>query len=281
MFYLVGLVENQEEDFMNIKSFHTITFEVTDRVGILKINRPDKLNALNSQVLTELSALLDDIQGLSYDQLIGLIITGEGEKSFIAGADIAEMSAMTIEQANSFGKLGQDVTLKIENLSIPVVSAVNGFALGGGCELAMAADFIVATRNALFGQPEVKLGLIPGFGGTQRLVKLIGRNRAKELIYTGRNIKSEEGLRLGLVLDLFDSKEAMLQHCSSLLKEISKNSLLAVSSAKNVINRGADLEVEKGLDLELKEFSKIFASEDMKEGTSAFIEKRKPNFKGC
>ena len=188
---------------------------------------------------------------------------------------------MSVSQAKEFGELGQRVTLLFEKLQLPVIACVNGFALGGGCEMAMSCDFIYATNAAVFGQPEVKLGLIPGFGGTQRLSKLIGRNKAKEIVYTGRNVKADEALSLGLVNKVFDSKGEMLSEAKKTILRMTKNSPYAISIAKKVMNTGNDLTVSEGLHHELNEFSNIFNSQDMKEGCRAFVDKRAASFKGC
>lgn len=262
------------------KTYQTLTFEVKDRFATITINRPTKMNALNSEMLGELKELLVDIKTDSEYKILGIILTGAGEKAFIAGADIAEMSDMTPSDAYTLGQLGQQVTTLFETLQVPVIAAVNGFALGGGCEMAMCCDFIYATDSAVFGQPEVKLGLIPGFGGTQRLAKLVGRNNAKELIYSGRNLKADEALRLGLIVRTFPTKDAMMEEAMKTLKAISMNSPHAVSMAKKVMNEGIDLTIAEGLQLEKRQFSGIFSSEDMREGTRAFVEKRAPSFKG-
>ncbi len=266
---------------MNInKEWHTLKVEQKEHFLVLSVNRPTKLNALNIEVLTELKELLSEIKKDENFAIKGMIFTGEGEKSFIAGADISEMSDMSPSEAYTFGQLGQQVTLLMESLQIPVIACVNGFALGGGCEMALSCDFIYATENALFGQPEVKLGLIPGFGGTQRLAKVVGRPMAKEIIYTGRNVNLEESKSLGLVQRSFANKELMLNEALNTLKMVTKNSPFAVSIAKKVINDGVDLTISEGLQLEKRQFSAIFSSEDMREGTRAFVEKRAPNFKG-
>tara|TARA_R110000868_G_scaffold42895_5_gene144699 strand:- start:1111 stop:1905 length:795 start_codon:yes stop_codon:yes gene_type:complete len=260
--------------------YETLTIEKKGDFALLTLNRPDKLNALNSTVLSELKAVFEawgkDAQGLK-----GVVFTGAGDKAFIAGADIAQMSDMSVDQAREFGSLGQSVTLAIENTPFPVIAAVNGFALGGGCEMAMACDFIYATNSAVFGQPEVKLGLIPGFGGTQRLAKLIGRARAKEIIYTGRNVKADEAYRVGLVVSLFENKDELLAASFKTLDYVAKVSPNAVKLSKQVMNAGNDLTVEAGLQTELAQFSAVFSSEDMKEGCKAFVEKRPAQFKGC
>ncbi|EQC45412.1 enoyl-CoA hydratase/isomerase family protein [Bacteriovorax sp. Seq25_V] len=265
---------------MSTNTFETITFEtLNSKFGVLTINREAKFNALNSQVLMELKELLSDLSD-NREKLQGMIVTGAGEKAFIAGADIAEMSSMETDEAFDFAELGQEVTLLFEALPYPVIACVNGFALGGGCEMAMACDFIYATENAVFGQPEVKLGLIPGFGGTQRLAKIIGRNKAKELIYTGRNVKAAEAKEIGLVVKTFATKDELIAAATATLEEISKNSPLAVGLSKFVMNEGNDLDVPAGLAIEAKHFGDIFSSYDMKEGTKAFVEKRVAEFKG-
>ena len=266
---------------MNInKQYNTLKFEMSENFGTITINRPSKLNALNVELLSELKELLTELKADDKFNLQGLVVTGEGEKAFIAGADIAEMSDMTPSDAYTFGQLGQQVTILFETLQVPVIACVNGFALGGGCEMAMSCDFIYATENAVFGQPEVKLGLIPGFGGTQRLAKLVGRNNAKELIFSGRNVKSDEALRMGLVVRTFASKTDMLNEAKKTLKSCAANSPYAVSIAKKVMNEGIDLTIAEGLQLEKRQFSAIFSSEDMREGTLAFLEKRTPSYKG-
>jgi enoyl-CoA hydratase len=209
-----------------------------------------------------------------------MILTGAEEKAFIAGADIKGMTSMSASEAETFARLGQENTLLFESLNIPVIACVNGYALGGGCEMAMSCDFIFATKTAVFGQPEVKLGLIPGFGGTQRLSKLVGRNRAKEITFSGRNVAIEEAMNIGLVVSVFESKDEMINGAKTYLSKMMRNSPLAVYEAKRVMNEGNDLTVSEGLNVEAKAFGAIFNSSDMKEGTAAFIEKRKPVFTG-
>ncbi|MDD4974789.1 MAG: enoyl-CoA hydratase-related protein [Bacteriovorax sp.] len=266
---------------MNInKNWNTLKVSTEESFTTITINRPSKLNALNIELLSELKELLIEINKDESFNIKGIIVTGEGDKAFIAGADIAEMSDMTPSDAYTFGQLGQQVTVMFETLKVPVLACVNGFALGGGCEIAMSCDFIYSTNNAVFGQPEVKLGLIPGFGGTQRLAKLVGRNQAKEMIYTGRNVKACEALSMGLVLRTFATKDQMIEEATKTLREVMANSSFAVSIAKKVMNEGIDLTITEGLQLEKRQFSAIFSSEDMREGTKAFMEKRTPIFKG-
>lgn len=258
-------------------NFNYLSYEENDRVGILTLNREDKLNALSESVLSELKTFLEMIPS---KKISALLFTGAGEKAFIAGADIASMAKMTESEAFDLAKLGQTVSLMFEDLRIPVIACVNGFALGGGFEMALACDFIMATKNAQFGLPEVSLGLIPGFGGTQRLAKIVGRNKARELIYTGKKIKADEALVLGIVTSLFETKNELINEAKNLALMIQKNSSNAVGIAKAALNQGVDLRNEEGLKIERSAFSEIFNSFDMKEGTAAFIEKRKPNFKG-
>lgn len=259
-------------------NYENLLIEIQDRIAVITINRETKLNALNEYVLKDLKSAFADIE--SNSEIFGVILTGSGEKAYIAGADISAMSGMDPEAGREFAEFGQAVTIDIESCSKPVIAAVNGYALGGGLEFALCADFIYATENALFGLPEVSLGLIPGFGGTQRLSKIIGRNKAKELIYTGKNITALEAYNLGLVLQVFENKNELIAGAKKCLNKMMKNSPFAISQAKKVINRGVDQVVETGLKIESETFGAIFSSYDMKEGTKAFTEKRKPEFKG-
>ena len=252
-----------------ISNFETLSFNHDSGVGTLVINRPDKLNALNIQVLRELKGALTELKNAD---IKGLIVTGEGEKAFIAGADIAEMKPMESGEAMAFSELGQLVTLAFEALPYPTIACVNGFALGGGFEMAMSCDFIFASKNAVFGLPEVKLGLIPGFGGTQRLAKIVGERRAKEIMFSGRNLSSDEAKALGIALEVYADKAELLNAANNWFKTTTKNSSVAIYRAKTVLGQGL-LE-------ERKAFGNIFQTEDMIEGTAAFIEKRKANFKG-
>jgi enoyl-CoA hydratase len=256
--------------------FETITLDLSSDVGILTINRPAKLNALNIQVHRELKECLTE---LHRSDLKGLILIGEGEKAFIAGADIGEMKPMNNAEAEAFSELGQQVTVLLETLPFPTIAAVNGFALGGGFEMAMSCDFIFASKNAVFGLPEVKLGLIPGFGGTQRLVRIVGERRAKEIMFSGRNISSEEAKNLGIALEVFEDKVKLLEGCQNWFQLARGNSNYAIARAKETLRIGAEKSLEEGLKVEAKAFGKIFQTEQMIEGTSAFMEKRKANFK--
>lgn len=252
-----------------INNFETLSFNHNDGVGTLIINRPDKLNALNIQVLRDLKFALQELRTAP---IRGLIVTGEGEKAFIAGADIAEMKDMEPGEAMAFSELGQLVTLGFEALPFPSIACVNGFALGGGFEMALACDFIFASKSAVFGLPEVKLGLIPGFGATQRLMKITGERRAKEIMFSGRNIAIDEAQKLGIALEVFEDKTKLLEGAAAWFKNTLKNSSYAIYQAKQVLGQGL---VE-----ERKAFGNIFQTEDMIEGTTAFIEKRKANFQG-
>lgn len=240
----------------------------------LTISAPKSLNALNSTILRELSESID-----SLDKSVKvLIITGDGEKSFVAGADISEMQNLDSEQGENFGCLGAQVFRKIETLGIPVIAAVNGFALGGGCELAMACDIRICSDNAKFGQPEVGLGIIPGFSGTYRLAKLVGVGYAKELIYTGKAIRADEALRIGLVNAVYPQAELM-EAASKMAAKICAMAPIAVRYAKQCINEEYDLPADEAIAYENRMFGKCFATKDQKEGMTAFLTKGKPNFK--
>jgi len=256
-------------------NFETLSFEMVGEIGLLKVNRPQKLNALNRLVLTELKKFLH-----SQPDLKGLIFTGSGEKAFIAGADIAEMKDLNSTEAKDFCQLGQEVSLLLEGLPFPTVACVHGFALGGGFEMALACDFIFSSKKAVFGLPELKLGLIPGFGGTQRLQEIVGYRAAKEMIFSGRNISAEEAFELGISLKLFDSQEELVQAAVNWMEDLKSKSPLALRVAKKLIKIGDQLSLEKRLEMEKGSFGELFSSFDMKEGTSAFLEKRSPHFKG-
>ena len=248
-----------------------ITYEQEGFVGIITINRPKALNALNSEVLKELNATLDAVD---LENTRALVLTGAGEKSFVAGADIAEMSTLTKAEGEAFGKIGNDVFRKIETFPIPVIAAVNGFALGGGCEIAMSCDIRLCSETALFGQPEVGLGITPGFGGTQRLARLIPVGKAKEIIYGAINIKADEAYRLGLVNSVYPLEE-LLPAAKKLAAKIAKNAPIAVRACKQAINEGLDLDMDQAIVLEEKLFGSCFETEDQREGMQAFLEKRK------
>lgn len=248
-----------------------ITYEVEGQVGIITINRPKALNALNSAVLDELDATID---GVDLDAVRCLILTGAGEKSFVAGADIAEMSTLTKEEGEAFGKKGNDIFRKIETLPIPVIAAVNGFALGGGCEISMSCDIRICSDNAVFGQPEVGLGITPGFGGTQRLARLVGPGMAKQMIYTARNIKADEAYRIGLVNAVYPQEE-LLDAAKKLAATIAKQAPIAVRACKKAINDGLDASMDDAIVIEEKLFGSCFETEDQKAGMGNFLEKDK------
>lgn len=248
-----------------------VTYEVEGQVGILTINRPKALNALNSQVLDDLNEALDAVDK---DTVRCLILTGAGEKSFVAGADIGEMSSLTKAEGEMFGKKGNDVFRKLEVFPIPVIAAVNGFALGGGCEISMSCDIRICSDNAVFGQPEVGLGITPGFGGTQRLARLVGPGMAKQMIYTARNIKADEALRIGLVNAVYTQEELMAA-AKKMASGIAKNAPIAVRNCKKAINDGLEVDMDAALVVEEKLFGDCFESYDQKEGMTAFLEKRK------
>ena len=249
-----------------------IEYTVEGYVGIITLNRPKALNALNADVLAELKSTLE---GVDLESVRALIITGAGDKAFVAGADIAAMSTMTREEGTAFGKFGNDIFLMIENFPIPVIAAVNGFALGGGNELAMCCDIRICSENAVFGQPEVGLGITPGFGGTQRLARLVSPGMAKELIYSARNIKAQEAYRIGLVNAVYPQEELM-PAAMKLAQRIAANAPIAVRECKDAINRGLQTDISRAVEIEECDFGSCFGSEDQREGMRAFLEKRKP-----
>ena len=248
-----------------------VTYEPQGAVAYLIINRPEALNALNSQVLAELDAALDAID---LDAVRCLIVRGAGEKSFVAGADIAQMKGLTKAEGESFGKQGNDVMRKLETLPIPTIAAVSGYALGGGCELAMSCDFRICSDTAVFGQPETGLGITPGFGGTQRLARLVGPGMAKQMVYTARNIKADEALRIGLVNAVYPLAE-LYAAAEKLASQIAANAPIAVRAAKKAINEGLDLPMDEAVVVEEKAFGSCFETADQQEGMGAFLEKRK------
>jgi len=257
--------------------YSNILFEVKDGIGLLTFNRPKALNALNDETLDELA---DAVERSSTDEAVRvLVLTGAGDRAFVAGADISEFSKMNALRARLFAEKGQNVFFRIEQLPKPVLACVNGFALGGGCELAMSCDFIYASEKARFGQPEVNLGLIPGFGGTQRLSRLIGRAKTKELCMTAELIDAQQAKDLGLVAKLFPADQLM-EETMKVARALAAKSPGVLRSLKKVIDSGADLDLRNGCALEAEAFGVCFASEDMREGVSAFLEKRKPEFKG-
>lgn len=249
-----------------------VQYHLNGQVGILTINRPEALNALNSTVLIELDLVLDQVD---LKNTRCLIITGAGEKAFIAGADVAEMSNMDEEQARVFCEVGNAIFRRIESFPIPVIAAINGYALGGGNELALSCDIRICSENAVFGQPEAGLGITPGFGGTQRLARVIGStSKAKEILFTCRNIKSAEANDIGLVSAVYSS-ESLMEEAVKLANRISSQAPIAIRNIKKAVNEGLDLAMEDAIQLEVDLFSACFASEDQKEGMLAFLEKRK------
>lgn len=256
--------------------YEHLKIEERGAVAVLTISAPKSLNALNSTILGELG---DYIDSFDCNRFRCLVITGDGEKSFVAGADISEMAALNAAQGEAFGKRGADVFRRLETLPCPVIAAVNGFALGGGCELAMACDIRICSDNARFGQPEVGLGIIPGFSGTVRLARLIGQGMAKMLIYSGRAIKSDEALRIGLVQAVVPQAELM-DRALELANQIAANAPLAVQAAKLCINVEYDMDAENAIAFESKAFGSCFATDDQKAGMKAFLEKGKCEFVG-
>lgn len=248
-----------------------IVYEEKDSVGVITINREKALNALNSSVLEEINKTLDIVD---LNKIRCLILTGAGERSFVAGADIGEMSGLTKKEAEAFGKKGNDIFRKLETFPIPIIAAVNGFALGGGCEIAMSADIRICADNAVFGQPEVALGITPGFGGTQRLSRIVGISMAKQMIYSGKNIKSDEALRIGLVNAVY-THDDLMPAALKLASDIAKNAPIAVRNSKKAINEGLQTDIDKAVVIEEKLFADCFETNDQKEGMNAFLEKRK------
>jgi len=257
--------------------YSTLLYNVEDGIGVITINRPKALNALNGAVMSDFSDLLPKIAADPAVRVV--IITGSGPKSFVAGADITEMQKMSAIEGRNWGKLGQAVFNQVEKLPQPVIAAVNGFALGGGCELSMACDIRIAAENALFGQPESGLGITPGFGGTQRLPRLVGKGIAKELIFTASNIDAQEAYRIGLVNKVVPAAELMAT-AQKMAKKIMSKGNTAVQLCKAAINEGLNVDLESGVSYEAEVFGLCFATEDQKEGMTAFVEKRKAKFVG-
>ena len=271
-----------------------ILYEQNGNVATITINREKALNALNSQVLDELNATLDAVDLAT---VRCLVITGAGSKSFVAGADIGEMSSLTKAEGEAFGKKGNEVFRKIETFPIPVIAAVNGFALGGGCEISMSCDIRICSDNAVFGQPEVGLGITPGFGGTQRLARLVGAGMAKQMIYTARNIKAADAYRIGLVNEVYSAEvdadgnvvksaqEVMLAAAQKMAATIAKNAPIAVRNCKKAINEGLDADMDQAVVIEEKLFGDCFETEDQKYGMAFFLDKNKEKlkepFKNC
>ena len=258
-------------------SYKSIVFEIEGNVAVIKINRPKALNAINADVLRELTDALDKIEGDS--SVRALVLTGEGEKAFVAGADIAHMENFSPLEGSKFSQEGQEIFFRLEKLPIPVIACVNGFALGGGTELAMACDFIYASENAKFGQPEINLGIIPGFGGTQRLSRLVGKAMAKELCMSGAMISAEEAKEIGLVNKVFPP-DKLWEGTIKTANVLASKGKVSIRAVKSCIDRGLDVDLRTGCCLESDAFGMCMASPDGKEGMSAFLQKRKPEFKG-
>lgn len=255
--------------------YTTIRYEKKESIGTLTINRPEALNALNSTVISELEQAITEIE---QDKDLGaLIITGEG-RSFVAGADIGEQCPLDLAGGRAWGQRGSALMRRIEKLEIPTIAAVNGFALGGGCELALSCDIILASEKAKFGQPEVGLGITPGFSGTQRLPRRVGIAKAKELIFSGRMVKADEAKEMGLVNAVY-SPETLMESAAAMAKSFTKNAPIAVKYSKACIDRGLQTDLDTGIAIENELFAMCFGTEDQKEGMTAFLEKRPAQFK--
>ena len=258
-------------------AYSSIELTSADGIATLTFNRPKALNALNSTLLEEFANALETIN--KDESIRVLLLTGAGEKAFVAGADITEIAPLTPLAAKKFAQCGQDVIGKLQELAIPVIAAVNGYALGGGCEMALACDFIYASDKAVFGLPEINLGVIPGFGGTQRLPRLVGANRAKEMIFTGKHLTATEAKEIGLVNKIF-APEELLPAANETAKLIAAKGKASLCAAKQTVNQGLNADLATGLAIERDAFALCLASPDAKEGTGAFLEKRKPVFTG-
>lgn len=251
---------------------NTVLFHIDGHIATITINKPQVLNALSTEVLTDLNQALDEVEKV--DNIYAVILTGAGEKSFVAGADIAEMKDKDPKQATQYAQFADGIFFRIENFHCPVIAAVNGFALGGGCELAMACDIRIASETARFAQPETGLGITPGFGGTQRLARLVGAGRAKELIYTCRTVKADEALAIGLV-NKVTKPEALMQETLAMAQTICQKAPFAIKKAKETINRGLQVSIDKAIAIETEEFAQCFATEDQKMAMNAFVKKEK------
>lgn len=254
--------------------YHTLRYEVSEHIALLTISRPEALNALNAQVIEELEHAVSTVE--ADRSLLALVVTGDG-RSFVAGADIGAQAPLDVDGGRRWGQRGSALFRRIERLELPVIAAVNGFALGGGCELALACDIILASEKAKFGQPEVGLGITPGFSGTQRLPRRVGVGKAKELIYTGKMIRADEAERIGLVNAVYPPEE-LLPQAMAMAKEIASKAPIAVRYAKACIDRGLQTDIESGIGIENELFAMCFATRDQKEGMGAFLEKRDAAF---
>ncbi|MHB2149504.1 enoyl-CoA hydratase/isomerase family protein [Calditrichota bacterium LG25] len=258
-------------------TFKNLLVEIEDFIATLTINRPEKMNALNRQTLEELEQFLEQVK--KDEQVRGVLLTGAGNKAFVAGADLKEIQNLDEEGAIAFARFGQALFSKIENFSKPIIALVNGYALGGGCELAMACHFRLASENARFGQPEINLGIIPGYGGTQRLPRLVGKGRALELLLTGDMIDAQEALRLGLVNHV-TPQERLMDEGKKILRKITVKGAIAVASILQAVHSGLEQSIEKAMEIEALHFGRVCNTEDKTEGIQAFFEKRQPQFKG-
>ena len=258
-------------------AYQFLTIAVADRIATLTVNRPDKLNALNDGTMMELGRAIDELRDDA--GVAGIVVTGAG-RAFVAGADIAELRAKSPREAHELARRGQETFRRFETSPKPVIAAVNGFALGGGCELAMACHLRLASESARFGQPEVKLGVIPGYGGTQRLARLVGRGRAMQLLLTGEMIDAAEAYRIGLVNRVVSGGESVVDVARAMVTSMLANAPLALAQCIGVVDRGIDLALDEALALEATAFGQLTATEDMREGTAAFLEKRPPSFRG-
>lgn len=252
-----------------------VILEKEGKVAVVTLNRPKALNALNSETLKELDYIVTELE--NDDEIYAVVLTGAGDKAFVAGADITEMKDLNTMEGRKFSILGNKVFRRLENLEKPVIAAISGFALGGGCELAMACDIRLASDKAKFGQPEVGLGITPGFGGTQRLARLVGTGMAKELIYTGKIVKADEALRIGLINRIVEG-EKLMEEAKAMAQTIAANAPIAVKLSKVAINRGIQCDLDTALMYEAEAFGECFSTADQKEGMTAFVEKRDKSF---
>lgn len=258
-------------------AFQFLQVDAADRIATITVNRPDKLNALNDATMAELGQAIEQVRADT--GVAGIVVTGAG-RAFIAGADISELRSKSGPEIYALARRGQEVFRRFETSPKPVVAAINGFALGGGCELAMACHVRIAAESAKFGQPEVKLGITPGYGGTQRLTRLVGRGRALQLLLTGEMIDANEAYRIGLVNRVVPTGEQAVEAARAMIGQMLGNGPLALAQCIEVVNRGADISIEEAMALEASAFAMLASTEDMREGTSAFLEKRAPAFRG-